>query len=140
MEHPSKIKNEIVEENENSGQFAQTKKRKVKDESTQDNQATSSSSKQHKVLINSEGESYFKLSESKRLTVRKWKSQVLIDIREFYQDKAGEWRPGKKGISLSLEQYKALKDCMMVVDDSSGGTDGGLKVSLVDQMIQKLQG
>jgi hypothetical protein len=49
----------------------------------------------------------------KRLTVRKWKNMVLIDIREFWKSKGEEddqWRPSKKGISLTLPQWKALRD------------------------------
>jgi hypothetical protein len=93
---------------------------------------------QQQVLINSDGESYFKLSGSKRLTVRKWKSQILIDIREFYQDKAGEWKPGKKGISLTLEQYQALKDCMVAVPTHTTTDHENCKLSLVEQVIESL--
>jgi len=35
---------------------------------------------------------------------------ILIDIREYYQDKSGESKPGKKGISLTAEQFQAVMD------------------------------
>lgn len=45
------------------------------------------------------------LGGSKRIQVSKFKSFVLVDIRETYTDKtSGEERPGKKGISLKPEQ------------------------------------
>ena len=37
-----------------------------------------------------------------------YKGHILIDIREIYQ-KDGEKKPGKKGISLNLEQYNTIK-------------------------------
>ena len=64
---------------------------------------------------NEKGESYFDLSAKKRLTVREWKGTLLVDIREFYEKK-GEHLPGKKGISLTLDQYKAFRD--LIVDGS----------------------
>lgn len=50
------------------------------------------------------------LSATKRVTVRKWNGNTLIDIREYYQPGGeGEYRPGKKGISLNVSQWNALK-------------------------------
>ena len=43
----------------------------------------------------------------KRIAVRMYKGHILIDIREIYQ-KDGEKKPGKKGISLNLEQYNTI--------------------------------
>lgn len=62
-------------------------------------------------------ESSFELSGKRRVTVRKFRSSVLIDIREYYEDKAsGEERPGKKGISLTKEQYEKLKEMIPEID------------------------
>lgn len=33
---------------------------------------------------------------------------LLVNIREYYETDDGEQRPGKKGISLKLEEWRAL--------------------------------
>lgn len=59
----------------------------------------------------------FELSSKRRVTVRRFKSSILVDIREFYEDRAtGEELPGKKGISLTLEQFTRLKDLIPSIE------------------------
>ncbi|RXW16720.1 hypothetical protein EST38_g9134 [Candolleomyces aberdarensis] len=67
--------------------------------------ASSSSSAQ--VLKNSEGEKYVDLGKKKHATVRTFKGMKLVDIREYY-NAGGEDKPGKKGISLTLDQWNTL--------------------------------
>ncbi|KAJ7346652.1 transcriptional Coactivator p15-domain-containing protein [Mycena albidolilacea] len=52
------------------------------------------------VEVSSDGEKFINLGKNKRATVRNFKGTTLLDVREFYVDKAsGETKPGKKGIS-----------------------------------------
>jgi len=81
----------------------------------------SSTSNLTEPQTNDQKEQFFDLSTKKRFTVRKWKGQVLLDIREFYE-KDGDMKPGKKGISLTLDQYKELKDLI-----TSGSIDDVVK-------------
>lgn len=57
------------------------------------------------VVIHStpDGDKYVDLGKKKRATVRSFKGATLVDIREFYSADGGE-KPGRKGISLTLEQ------------------------------------
>ncbi|EPB69000.1 transcriptional Coactivator p15 [Ancylostoma ceylanicum] len=51
------------------------------------------------------------------VNVRNFRGKALIDVREYYMDKAsGELRPGKKGISLTREQYENFKAIMSEID------------------------
>ncbi|XP_033125200.1 activated RNA polymerase II transcriptional coactivator p15-like [Anneissia japonica] len=59
----------------------------------------------------------FELSRTRFVNVREFKGKVLIDIREYYEA-GGEMKPGKKGISLSVDQWKKLKEVVDDVDDS----------------------
>ena len=39
--------------------------------------------------------------------MKKWSNRVLVDVREYY-DKDGVMLPGKKGISLTVDQWMEL--------------------------------
>ena len=53
--------------------------------------------------------------------VREFKGKTYIDIREYYTDKSTmEMKPGKKGISLNVEQYSKLKTLLDDVDSKLG--------------------
>lgn len=101
-------------------------KKVKKEESEKDEEPEDEDSDEESGAVkrNADGEAYFDLGKSKRVTVRQWKTAVLVDIREFYQ-KGGEELPGKKGISLTLEQYKELRKHIM---------DGSL-----DKQVEKLE-
>lgn len=41
--------------------------------------------------------SFFQIGKMRYVSVRDFKGKVLIDIREYWMDQAGEMKPGKKG-------------------------------------------
>lgn len=47
------------------------------------------------------------LEKQRQVRINEFRGRKLIDIREYYE-KNGETLPGKKGISLSVDQWKKL--------------------------------
>ncbi|GAB1313856.1 hypothetical protein MFIFM68171_04066 [Madurella fahalii] len=55
-----------------------------------------------------EGNAYWEIGNNRRVGSSQFKGTTLVNIREYYTAPDGDLRPGKKGISLPLDQYKAL--------------------------------
>lgn len=49
-----------------------------------------------KRLKNDDGETYFELERTRRVSVREFRNKLMVDIREYYE-KDGKYLPGKKG-------------------------------------------
>ncbi|XP_019369026.1 PREDICTED: activated RNA polymerase II transcriptional coactivator p15-like [Gavialis gangeticus] len=64
----------------------------------------------------SEEEGMFQIGKMRYVRVSCFKGKVLVDIREFYIDKEGDTKPGRKGISLSAEQWNQLKEIIPEID------------------------
>ncbi|KAF8507741.1 RNA polymerase II transcriptional coactivator [Gautieria morchelliformis] len=61
------------------------------------------------------GEQYIELSPSRRVSVRMYKGVKLVDLRQFY-GRDGEKKPGKKGIALTVDQWKCLRRSVRDID------------------------
>ncbi|KAL9248143.1 hypothetical protein vseg_021499 [Gypsophila vaccaria] len=57
------------------------------------------------------------ISRNRRVSVRTWQGKVVVDIREFYS-KDGKQMPGKKGISLTMDQWKVLREHVEEIDQA----------------------
>ncbi|KAK9162396.1 hypothetical protein Syun_003298 [Stephania yunnanensis] len=55
------------------------------------------------------------ISKNRRVSVRLWQGKPVVDIREFYY-KDGKDLPGKKGISLSMDQWNILRKHVGEID------------------------
>ncbi|KAL7064653.1 hypothetical protein AAHC03_04449 [Spirometra sp. Aus1] len=63
------------------------------------------------------GDKLIDLTGKKYVTVRNFKGRIFVDIREYYEDKSdGGLKPGKKGISLNVEQWDKLREVMDVLN------------------------
>lgn len=66
---------------------------------------------------NADNDVFFELSKKRRVTIRKWRTTTLVDIREYWGDD-DDLKPGKKGISLSIDQWNMLKGLIADIDDA----------------------
>ncbi|PYH97782.1 PC4-domain-containing protein [Aspergillus ellipticus CBS 707.79] len=57
--------------------------------------------------LDSNGDHYWELSKMRRLTVSSFRGKTMVNIREYYE-KDGQQLPGKKGISLPVDQFSSL--------------------------------
>ena len=52
--------------------------------------------------------------------ISRFKDRDYLDIRNYYEDDAGEWKPTRKGISVPVEFYddvmKALAEAKPIID------------------------
>ncbi|KAK3327588.1 RNA polymerase II transcriptional coactivator-like protein [Cercophora scortea] len=65
-----------------------------------------------------EGNTYWEIGPMRRVNTASFKGKTLVNIREYYAAPDGELKPGKKGISLSLEQYQQL---LKIIPDINKG-------------------
>lgn len=70
---------------------------------------------------NADGETFFELSKTRRVTLRQWKGKALVDIREFWGEPSN-LKPGKKGISLTAEQWRQLAKIAPAISRRLEGT------------------
>ncbi|OJI80741.1 hypothetical protein ASPTUDRAFT_194126 [Aspergillus tubingensis CBS 134.48] len=57
--------------------------------------------------LDSNGDIYWEISKARRLTISSFRGKTLVSIREYYE-KDGHELPGKKGISLPIDQFSSL--------------------------------
>ncbi|KAI5195924.1 hypothetical protein AUEXF2481DRAFT_25517 [Aureobasidium subglaciale EXF-2481] len=67
--------------------------------------------------VDEDGNPYWELSGKRRVTLSEFKKVHLINIREYYE-KDGQMLPGKKGISMTLEQFSAFLEVLPELEDA----------------------
>ncbi|EPS44269.1 hypothetical protein H072_1770 [Dactylellina haptotyla CBS 200.50] len=67
-----------------------------------------------------EGNFFWELGgKSRRVTVSEFKGNVLVSVREYYE-KDGKSLPGKKGISMTLDQFNQLIRVLPALEEAIG--------------------
>ena len=65
--------------------------------------------------MNEDGDEFWCLTQSKRVTVGSYKGTPNVSLREYFE-KNGKWLPTKKGITLSLDSWNEFKKIVDEVD------------------------
>ena len=55
--------------------------------------------------------------EEVQVSLTEYLGRDLVDIRTYYTDDEGEKKPTRKGISLSVDLFPALKDAVLKVEE-----------------------
>ncbi|KAH7350901.1 transcriptional Coactivator p15-domain-containing protein [Rhexocercosporidium sp. MPI-PUGE-AT-0058] len=101
-----------------------------------DDGAARKTKKTKKAAAQSSGDDLEKFWEAsqnpRRVTVQEFKGQKLINIREYYE-KEGEYKPSSKGISLTVDQYKALLEVLPKLNTHLKGMDIDISASAVSE-------
>ncbi|XP_058463963.1 RNA polymerase II transcriptional coactivator [Malaya genurostris] len=56
---------------------------------------------------NAKGEEEWQLDRNRKISINEFKNKLYVNIREYYE-KDGKTLPGKKGISLTVPEWKKL--------------------------------
>lgn len=51
-----------------------------------------------------------------RISLTEYRGRKLIDMRVYYSDDEGQYRPTKKGVSLSADRYTDFKRAMLALE------------------------
>jgi len=75
--------------------------------------------------VDENSDAYWELTSSgtRRATVHSFKGTLMVSVREYYGDE-GKRMPGKKGISLPVEQWRALMRVVPQIEEALAGKDG----------------
>jgi hypothetical protein len=55
-------------------------------------------------------------TEVVRVSLTEYRKRKLVDVRVYYSDDEGQYRPTKKGVSLSLEVYPDFKRALAALE------------------------
>ncbi|POS72299.1 hypothetical protein DHEL01_v209309 [Diaporthe helianthi] len=111
----------VVSENSSGDERPAKTSKKAKQETKK-----GSSSKNGKT-VDSEGNTFFELSDKRRVVVQEFQGKWFVNLREYYEDKSGEMKPGKKGIMLNIDQYQAFLGAVPAINKALG--KHGVKVA-----------
>ncbi|KAF2234268.1 PC4-domain-containing protein [Viridothelium virens] len=67
------------------------------------------------VQKDDDGLEYWELSKNRRVGISEFKGKRMINIREYYE-KDGKSLPGKKGISLPIDQFTAFVEALPAIE------------------------
>ncbi|BBN05807.1 activated RNA polymerase II transcriptional coactivator p15 [Marchantia polymorpha subsp. ruderalis] len=110
----------IIEEDSDYSEDKCSNKKQIVAMQVESDDGDDDASSQEEVPTRKQGKSNFRknddgdvvvcqLGPKRNLTVQEFKGNLLVSIREYYE-KDGKQLPSAKGVSLSIEQWNALKE------------------------------
>lgn len=93
------------------------KRSKSKSRSSEEREDDYDDETENKDIIKTDNEIALILTDYKRFTISKFKGKVMINIREYYLDN-GVKKPGKKGITLTKENWEKIKQNISIIDEA----------------------
>ncbi|EMC95672.1 hypothetical protein BAUCODRAFT_498768 [Baudoinia panamericana UAMH 10762] len=105
------------EDYEDDGGFVEDAPKSKKQKDRNDNGAAETTLNSG-TQIDEDGNEYWELSRgrnTRRVGISSFKDNTLVNLREFYQ-KDDKWLPGKKGISLPIEQFEAFIGALPAIE------------------------
>ncbi|XP_011163174.1 activated RNA polymerase II transcriptional coactivator p15 [Solenopsis invicta] len=108
-----KSKEYVSDSDDSSEEEVKSSKKKQKRDRDEDEEAPKKSTKKPKT---EDEEDLWDLGNNRRVNVRNFKGKYYVDIREMYYDKDGDLKPGKKGICLTMQQWRKFMDVVEEVD------------------------
>jgi hypothetical protein len=51
-----------------------------------------------------------------RVSLTEYRGRKLVDMRVYYSDDEGQYRPTKKGVSLAVERYTDFKRALLTLE------------------------
>lgn len=60
-------------------------------------------------------------TERLRVSIEEYRGSTFIDLRVYFQDKAGQWKPTKKGIALNSD---CINGVIKALQKASKGVEG----------------
>ncbi|KAJ5791388.1 uncharacterized protein N7518_008399 [Penicillium psychrosexuale] len=67
--------------------------------------------------IDSNGDRYWEISKMRRLTISSFRGKTQVNVREYYE-KEGQELPGKKGISMPVDQFAAIVSILPEIEQA----------------------
>jgi len=68
-------------------------------------------------------------TEEVRISLTSYRGHDLVDIRVFFQDEQGEWRPTKRGVSLSVDSFAELREAVAKAEEMLSAAPAAAKSS-----------
>ncbi|KAJ5866473.1 ssDNA-binding transcriptional regulator [Penicillium rubens] len=65
----------------------------------------------------SNGDRYWEISKMRRVTISSFRGKTQVNVREYYE-KDGQELPGKKGISMPVDQFAAIVSLLPEIEEA----------------------